>query len=256
MNAAANRLSPGQFLAGVRSVAAREVGAAFDGAVAYVYVIAFVVLSNSIFMNDFFLSGRAEMRGFFEMMPLLLAFFLPAVTMRLLAEERRQRTLEMLLTLPIVPLQAVLGKYLAALTLLLAFMAGSLPVVIMLKVLGNPDMGLVVSGYLGLFLLGAMFLAFGLFLSSLVQDQIVAFVTSTLLGFAFVLTGNDRVVAVLDGLWPSAGLGTSLYEGFSIAPHYGAFVGGLVSLSAVLYFTLFAALFLWLTALVLQRHRT
>jgi len=255
MNAAANRLSPGQFLAGVRHVAARELGAAFDGAVAYVYVIAFVVLSNSIFMNDFFLSGRAEMRGFFELMPLLLAFFLPAVTMRLLAEERRQRTLEMLLTLPIVPLQAVLGKYVAALALLLLFMAGSLPVVVMLCVLGNPDPGLIASGYLGLFLLGAMFLAFGLFLSSLSQDQIVAFVTSTLLGFAFVLTGNDRVVAVLDGAWPAAGLGTLLYESFSVMPHYEALVGGVVSLAAVLYFGLFSALFLWLCALVLQRHR-
>ncbi len=252
---AANRLSAGQFAAGARTVAAREVGAAFDGAIAYVYVIAFVVLSNSIFMNDFFLSGRAEMRGFFELMPLLLAFFLPAVTMRLLAEERRQRTLELLLTLPLVPLQVVLGKYAAALTLLLLFMAGSLPVVVMLCVLGDPDPGLVVSGYLGLFLLGAMFLAFGLFLSSLVQDQIVAFVTSTLLGFAFVLTGNDRVVAVLDGLWPAAGLGTLLYEGFSISPHYQAFVGGVVGLPARLYFGLSSALFLWLCALVLQRHR-
>jgi ABC-2 type transport system permease protein len=252
---AGNRLSPGQFVAGVRSIAAREAGAAFDGAIAYVYVIAFVVLSNSIFMNDFFLSGRAEMRGFFELMPLLLAFFLPAVSMRLLAEERRQRTLEMLLTLPLVPLQVVLGKFAAALLLLLLFMAGSLPVVFMLFRLGDPDPGLLVSGYLGLFLLGAMFLSFGLFLSSLVQDQIVAFVTSTLLGFAFVLTGNDRVVAVLDGLWPAAGLGTALYEGFSIAPHYQAFVGGVVSLPALLYFTLFPALFLWLCALVLQRHR-
>ena len=253
---AANRLSPAQFAGGVRTVAAREIGAAFDGAIAYVYVIAFVVLSNSIFMNDFFLSGRAEMRGFFELMPLLLAFFLPAVTMRLLAEERRQRTLEMLLTLPIVPLQAVLGKYVAALFLLLLFMAGSLPVVVMLHALGNPDPGLIVSGYLGLFLLGAMFLAFGLFLSSLVQDQIVAFVTSTLLGFAFVLTGNERVVAVLDGLWPKAGLGTLLYESFSVAPHYAGFVSGVVSLAAVLYFGLMSALFLWLCALVLRRHRT
>lgn len=253
---AANRLSAGQFLAGVRHVAAREVGAAFDGAVAYVYLVAFTVLSNSIFMNEFFLGGRAEMRAFFELMPLLLAFFLPAVTMRLLAEERRQRTLELLLTLPIVPLQAVLGKYVAALVLLAAFMAGSLPVVVMLHVLGDPDPGLIVSGYLGLFLLGAMFLAFGLFLSSLSQDQIVAFVTSTLLGFAFVLTGEDRVVAVLDGLWPAAGAGTLLYESFSVAPHYRALVGGAVTLPALLYFGGFAALFLWLCALVLQRQRT
>jgi len=253
---AANRLSPAQFAGGVCTVAAREVGAAFDGAIAYVYVIAFVVLSNSIFMNDFFLSGRAEMRGFFEAMPLLLAFFLPAVTMRLLAEERRQRTLEMLLTLPIVPLQAVLGKYVAALALLLLFMAGSLPVVVMLCVLGHPDPGLIASGYLGLFLLGAMFLAFGLFLSSLSQDQIVAFVTSTLAGFALVLCGHERVASVLDGLFPSLALGSFLRENVSVLPPYGEFVRGIVRLSAASYFALVSGVFLWATALVLERNRS
>ena len=248
-------ITPARFGRGALLVAGRELAAAFDGPVAYVYLVAFTLLANGIFMNEFFLSGNADMRAWFELMPLLLAFFLPAVTMRLVAEERRQRTLELLLTLPIVPGQAVLGKFLAAFALYLVLLSGSLPIVVMLGALGDPDLGLILCGYLGLLGLGAMFVAFGLFLSSLSGDQIVAFVSSTLLGFAFVLTGQDRVAAVLDGLAPAWQPGTLLRDGFSVVPHYEAFVAGAIPLSGGFYFAAFTLLFLWLTALVLQRHR-
>jgi ABC-2 type transport system permease protein len=252
---ASNRLSPAEFAAGVRVVAGRELGAYFSSGIAVVYTIAFVVLSNSIFMNEFFLSGRIDMRPYFELMPLLLAVFLPAVTMRSWAEERKGRTIELLLTLPIVPLQAALGKFLAALGLYAFFLLGSVPIVIMLAVLGQPDFGQVAAGYLGLLGLGMLLLSAGAFLSALSGDQIIAFVTSALLAFALVLAGNDRVVAVLDGLFPQLGLGTLLLETVAIAPHYDAFVAGTVSLAAVAYFGLTSAAFLWISALVLERHR-
>jgi ABC-2 type transport system permease protein len=255
VSAAAARLGAGQFLSGALVIAGRELAAFFDGGIAYVYTIAFTLLANSIFMNEFFLAGTADMRAYFELMPLLLAFFLPAVTMRLWAEERKQRTIELLLTLPIVPLQAVAGKYLAALALFAFFLLGSLPIVVMLGVLGQPDGGLLLAGYLGLFGLGALFLAFGSFLSSLSSDQIVAFVTSTLLGFLLVLSGNDRVVAVVDGLFPALALGSLLRESFSVLPHYESFLAGTVSLASALYFGLLALLFLWLNALVLEKSR-
>jgi ABC-type Na+ efflux pump permease subunit len=255
LSAVDNRLSPAAFVAGVRTVAARELGAYFDSSIAYVYTIAFVLLSNSIFMNEFFLSGTVDMRPFFDLMPLLLPVFLPAITMRLWAEERKQRTMELLLTLPIVPLQATLGKYVAALGLYLFFLLGSVPIVIMLLVLGDPDLGQITAGYLGLACLGALFLAFGTFLSALTGDQIVAFVTSTALGFGFVLTGHERVVTVVDGLFPTLGLGTLLYENLSIVPHYDAFVAGTVSLPSLAWFVLLSAGFLWVNALVLEKSR-
>jgi ABC-type transport system involved in multi-copper enzyme maturation permease subunit len=248
-------MPPGAFVAGVVTVAARELGAYFDSSIAYVYTIAFVVLSNSIFMNEFFLSGTVDMRPFFDMMPLLLAVFLPAVTMRLWAEERKQRTMELLLTLPLLPLQATLGKYVAALGLYLFFMLGSAPIVVMLLVLGDPDLGQVAAGYLGLLCLGALFLSSGTFLSALSGDQIVAFVTSAALAFGFVLTGNERVVTVLDGLFPALAPGTLLYENVSIAPHYDAFVAGTVSITAVTWFALLSAGFLWVNAIVLEKSR-
>ncbi|MFO0872997.1 MAG: ABC-2 transporter permease [Phycisphaerales bacterium] len=252
----AGAITPIRWLRGVRLIAARELASSFDSPIAYVFTIAFVVLSNSIFMNDFFLAGRAEMTGFFELMPLLLAFFLPAITMRLWAEERRHRTIELLLTMPIVPSQAVVGKYLAALSLHLVLLCGSLPIVIMVLVLGKPDPGLIVAGYAGLVLLGAMFLAMGSCLSALSGDQVIAFVLATVLGFAFVLSGDDRVVTVLDGLAPRLACGTLLRDSLSIAPHFGAFVRGIVRLASVLYFMLFTACFLWLNTLVLRWIRT
>ncbi len=240
---------------GVLLIAGRELSAYFDSSIAYVYTIAFVLLANSIFMNEFFLVGTVDMTAFFDLMPLLLAFFLPAITMRLWAEERRQRTIEVLLTLPIRTIQAVLGKYLAALGLFGLFLVGSLPIPIMLFALGDPDPGLIASGYLGLVLFGALFLAFGAFLSALSGDQIVAFVVSTVLGFALVLSGNDQVTAVIDGLAPELAIGTFLHESVSVLPHYDTFVRGAIDLSSLFFFGVLSALFLWANALVLDANR-
>ncbi len=249
-------LSTAEFIDGVKLIAARELSAYFDSRIAYVYSIAFAILANSVFMNEFFLAGRVEMRGFFERLPLLFAVFLPAISMRLWAEERRQRTIELLLTLPVAPVQAALGKFLAALGLLAVFLASSLPIVVMLAVLGKPDFGLILAGYLGVACLGALFLAFGMFFSALSGDQITAFVSSALVAFLLVLTGNDKVVAVLDGLLPALSPGTLLCQSISIAPHYDAFVRGSVELPALIYFAGLTAFFVGLTVIVLERNRT
>jgi ABC-2 type transport system permease protein len=250
------RVSLGAFVSGVRIVARRELGAYFDSAIAYVYTIGFVVLANSVFMQEFFLTGTADMTSYFQRMPLLLAIFLPAVTMRLWAEERKQRTIELLLTLPIVPLQAVCGKFVAALLLYALFLVGSLPIVVMLVALGSPDLGLIAAGYVGLLALGSLLLALGLFLSALSADQIVAFVATAFCAFALVLLGNERVVAVLDGLAPKLAAGTLLAESISVGPPYETFVAGSVELSALVFFGAFTAVFLWLCAHALQHKRT
>ncbi|MBX3373417.1 MAG: hypothetical protein KF817_06250 [Phycisphaeraceae bacterium] len=236
-------------------VARRELGAYFDSSIAYVYLTGFIVLANAVFMNDFFLAGRAEMTAWFESLPLMLAVFLPAVTMRLWAEERKQRTLESLLTLPIVPLQAIAGKYLAALSLHFVFLAGSLPIPVMLVVLGEPDPGLIAGGYLGAILLGGLLIALGMCLSALSGDQIVAFVLSTVIGVFLVLLGDDRVATILDGLVPAFHVGSILRDAISVTPRFEAFVRGLVELGAVAWFILLAAVLLALNALLLERLR-
>lgn len=248
-------LRPG-FARGTRIVAGRELSAAFESGIAYVYTIAFAVLANSIFMNQFFLAGHVDMGPWFDAMPLLLAVFLPAVTMRSWAEEKRQRTIELLLTLPLRPAQAILGKLLAALGLFGVFALSSLPIVAMLVTLGEPDFGRIAGGYLGLALLGLLFLSFGQFLSAVSADQITAFVLTALLAFLLVLTGDERVVAVLDGLAPGLAVGTFVHDHVSVVPHYEAFARGVVALPSVLYFLGLSAAFLWLNALLLERTRS
>jgi len=252
----ANRLTTREAITGVREIFVRELAGYFDSNIAYVYTIAFTLLANSQFMNDFFLAGTAEMAPFFHRLPFLLAFFVPAVTMRLWAEEKKTRTIELLLTLPIFPVQAVLGKYVAALGLFLAFLVGTLPIPVMLMVLGSPDLGTIVSGYLGLTFLAGFFLALGMFFSALSADQIVAFVLSALAGLILVLTGDDRVVAILDGLSPALSVGTLLYEHLSVIPHYEAMVRGVIGLEQLAYFGLLSLLFLWLNVRVLELDRT
>jgi len=251
-----NKMSPGTFVDGTLVVARRELSATFDTPIAYVYTIAFALLANSIFMNEFFLTGTVDMGSFFGVLPLLLAFFVPAITMRLWAEERKQRTIEFLLTLPILPAQAILGKFLASLGLIGVLAATSFPIPIMLAVLGEPDLGLIASGYLGFVLLGSLLLAVGMLASALSTDQIVSFVAATLGGFLLVLSGDPRVVAVLDGVSPGLALGTNLADSFSALPHFEDLARGVIELSALIYFIALPAALLWTTSLVLERNRS
>ncbi len=250
-----NRLSLGQFVAGVRTVARRELSAYFDSPIAYVVVIAFALLANSIFMNEFFLAGRLEMDAYFDALPLLLAVFLPAITMRLWAEERQRRTIEFLLTLPIRASQAVVGKYLAAASLLVLLLASSLPIPLMLQSLGEPDLGRIFAGYLGALLFGGLLLSLGELLSALASDQIVAFVTTVLAGFALVLLGDERVTSVLDGLAPGLHPGSFLYETVAATPRYELFTSGIVDSAGLIYFVGLTAACLGLGGVVLTRSR-
>ena len=251
----ATRLSRGEFASGVRIIISRELEAYFDSPIAYVYSAVFLVLSSAMFMNTFFLAAVVDMSAYFEVLPYLLIPFVAAITMRTWSEERAQGTLELLLTLPLRPFQVVLGKYLAALCFYAFILLGSMPIVIMLIWLGDPDGGLILCSYLGALFLGAFFLAFGLFASCLSRDQIVAFVLAVLFGSAFVLSGHDKVVEVADGFTPGWQLGTWLYESVSVMPRYQSFGRGILGAGDVLYFVLMSAFFLWMNEIALQRSR-
>ncbi len=240
-------------MAGSLLVARREVRAYFDSPIAYITAAVFLVLAGTSFMNSFFLAGVIDMRPFFDTLPFLLIPFLPALTMRSWSEEHAQGTVELLLTLPLQPLQIVVGKYGAALFYYALILTGSLPIVAMLVWLGEPDLGLIFCGYLGAFLLGALFLAFGQFLSSLTHNQIVAFALAALLASILVFSGDPRVVEVVDGLAPLWQPGTAISDSISCLPHYEAFVSGLIGVDHLLYFLLMSGFFLWLTQVGLRR---
>jgi ABC-2 type transport system permease protein len=250
-------LSPrSSLLGGSGTIAAREFAAWFDSGVATASTVAALLLANSIFMNEFFLAGRVDMSPFFARLPVLLVLFLPAQSMRLWAEERRTRTFEVLVTLPLSSFALVLGKYLAALALYALFLVGTAPIVIMLCTLGSPDLGLLASGYLGAFCFGALLLALGEVLSALSPDQVVAFVLAALVSAVLVLSGDERVVAILDGLSPRLGIGTWIYESLSAMPHYEELVSGVASLPALAYFAGLSALCLALCTAAVRRLRT
>ena len=242
-------------MAGTKIVLGRELEAYFDSPIAYIYAAVFLVLSSTIFMNSFFLKAVVDMSAYFDILPFLLIPFIPAITMRSWAEERAQHTFELLMTLPLHAFQVVLGKYLAALCFYGIILLGSIPLVVMLLWLGEPDLGIISTSYLGAILLGAFFLAFGLFVSGLTQDQIVAFVLATLLGFVFVLSGHEKVVEIIDGLTPNWQMGTWLYQSISVMPHYEAFGRGLISLEALLYFILLSGFFVWLNEITLRQSK-
>lgn len=252
MNARA--VSQTSALRGVRVVFARELAAVFDSPVAYVYLIGGLLLSGSLFMNEFFLTGRLDMTPFFDALAPIAGLLLPALTMRLWAEDLKTRTFELWMTLPLAPWQIVLGKYAAALSLWIVFLVGSTPIVVMLAWLGEPDLGLIASGYLGAALLGGLFLAVGLFASSLSKDQVVAFVVTVVCCALLLASGHPKTVAMLDGQVP--GLGRGLASSASALPHYEDFVRGLVSLASSLWFVGVSAVFLGLNASVVARNRT
>jgi ABC-2 type transport system permease protein len=244
------------FWRGVRLVAAREVGATFDSTIAYAATIASLVAVNALFMNEFFLAGKLDMTPFFELVPIVLVLLAPAISMRAWSEDLKTRTFELWMTLPLSPWQVVLGKYAANLVLHAIFLAGTLPIVIMLCALGSPDLGRIAAGYLGAFFLGGAFLALGAFFSSLTPDQITAFLTSAFTAFALLFTGHPRVVAVLDGLAPKLSIGTFLSDHVSCLPHYDAFVRGSIALPACLWFMLASFAFLFATTISVQKNRT
>jgi ABC-2 type transport system permease protein len=223
--------------------------------VALVVAAGFAVLANTAFMNEFFLSGRVDLSPWFAQLPWLYLVFLPAISMRGWSEERRTRTYEVLLAFPLTPLQLVLGKLAAALVVLALVLASSVPIVAMLLWLGAPDPGLVVGGYLAAFAAGALLLALGLAISCLCRDQVTAFVLSVLAAAALVLSGHERVVAVLDGLAPALAAGSLLREGLSLLPHYERLARGLVDLPALVYFAGGLALCIGANALAVARVR-
>jgi ABC-2 type transport system permease protein len=228
----------------------RELAAYFISPLGYIFIIVFLMLSVGLFMTPFFTVLNADMRAFFTTLPIILCIFLPAVTMRLWAEERKQNTWEMLLTFPMRSHELVLGKFLAGLVFFLLALAGTLTIPLMLAWLGNPDPGPIIGAYLGTILLGAFFLALGLFISGMCNDQIVAFVVTLLLCFTAFLLGTGFIATYIDSAWP--GLGSFLADVAGLTTHYSPFTRGILSVSNVLYFLVWTAVFLFLNALFLD----
>ena len=229
----------------VLTILRRDLGAYFTSPIGYIFMMVFVSISVGLmFTITFFVQPIADMRPFFGSLPILLCVFVPAVTMRLWAEERKENTWELLLTFPMKACELVIGKYFAALVFYCTALAATCTVPLMLSSLGNPDNGAVLAGYLGAVLLGAFFLAIGTFFSGFFKDQILAFVVTLLACIATFLVGNQFVQSYIDSAIP--GLGTLLAELIGLSGHYDAFARGVIELADVLFFLAWIVVFLFL----------
>lgn len=234
----------------ILTILTRDLAAYFTSPIGYIFMIVFVTISVGLYITTFFTFPVADMQPYFINLPLFLCIFIPAVTMRIWAEERKENTWEMLLTFPMKAWELVLGKFLACLIFFCATLFATVTVPFMLISLGNPDMGAILSGYFGTVLLGAFFLSVGIFFSGFYKDQIVAFVVTLLACFGIFLLGTGFIAAYIDGMLP--GWGTLLGELVGLSDHYAAFTRGVIEIADILYFLAWTAVFLFLNIIYID----
>ncbi len=207
----------------------REVAAYFTSVVAYFVVILFLVIMGALFWLDYFREiNNLSLRGFFEQAPLFLAFFAPAITMGSIADEKRTGTLELMMTMPVSDSSIVIGKFLAATTLLAVVFAMTLPYPYTLSLLGDLDWGAVVAGYVGLILLGASYASIGIMTSSWTREQVVAILS------AFSICFTLYVVGIFFGR--TDGAVASVVQYVSTGYHFGNLARGVIDLRDVVYY--------------------
>ena len=186
-------------MSNVWTIARKEFAAYFNSPIAYIVIVLFLVVTSVLFFfpQGFFVIGQASLRAFFSLLPWTLVFFIPPITMRLFAEEKKLGTIEVLMTLPVRDHEAVLGKFLGAYGFVLAMLAFTLSLPLTVAWLGDPDPGPILGGYVGALLLAASYVAIGLFVSSLTENQIIAFIVSAVALVALVLIGDQGMLAWL-----------------------------------------------------------
>ncbi|MGA1203041.1 MAG: ABC transporter permease subunit [Planctomycetota bacterium] len=241
-------------MSGTLAIYRRELKAYFDTPIAAIFIAILVGLLSYFLFKDslFFVRERAEMRIFFRQIPAVLMVFAPVITMRLWADEYRVGTAEILGSLPISTRSLVLGKYLAALTVLAAALVCTIGVPISIARLGEPDWGPIIGGYIGSFLLGSFFIALGCWTSSLSENQVISMLIAVLVGVIFTFILTPRLAAVIAG--ESATLARAV-EGLGVTSHFDSIERGVLALRDVSYFLLGTLFFLTLNAFQVESRR-
>lgn len=231
----------------------RELRAYFATPVAYVFIVIFLLLTGyftfSQRMGSFFETGQASLAPFFTWHPMLYMVFVPAIAMRLWAEERRSGTIEALMTLPVTMPQAVLGKFLAAWAFIGIALVLTFPYWITVSWLGDPDHGVIVASYLGSLFMAGAYLAIGSCISALTRNQVIAFVVSVTVCLAFTLSGLEDVAE-----WVPATVADGLAS-LSFLTHFDAITRGVVDARDLLYFASLMALWLFANAVAVERGK-
>jgi ABC-2 type transport system permease protein len=238
----------------ILTIAHRELAAYFATPVATVFIVIFLVLQGTLTFNlgNFFDRGQADLNPFFSFLPWVFLLLVPAITMRLWAEERRLGTIELLLTLPITQTQAVLGKFLAAWAFCAIALVLTFPIVLTVLYLGRPDMGVIASGYIGSLLIAGAFLSIGSAMSALTRNQVIAFVLGVAVCFLFAAASYPLVTDFLNRNTPVM---AEVARRFAIIDRYEDFTRGLISLRDLVFFTTFIGFWLFLTTVLVDQRK-
>jgi ABC-2 type transport system permease protein len=239
----------------VKTIAKRELVGYFDSPVAYVFIVIYLLLAGffTFTFGAFFDRGEASLTAFFMWMPWLLLFLVPALGMRLWSEERRSGTIELLLTLPVTPWQAILGKFLASWIFIAIAMALTFPVWLTVNWLGDPDNGVILAGYIGSWLLAGAYLAVSCMTSAITRNQVVSFILAVVICLGLVVVGFAPVTDLL-ARWAAPWLVESA-AGFSVLTHFDGFQKGVIDSRDFVFFASVIGFALFVTSVILRGHR-
>ena len=225
----------------------RELASYFASPIAYIVTGLFLIITGVMFFTAFYLQNRASMRNLFQLLPMILSFFIPALTMRVYAEEKRVGSIETLYTLPVTEFDVTLGKFLASFTASVIMLAPTLLYLLGMLPFGRPDAGPVIGGYIGALFLCAAFSAIGIFASSITKNQIIAFFTAFII--CIVLTMISEFLIFLPA--PVVGF----LQFVSANEHFTSISRGIIDTRDLVYFISLTALFFSLTVITQEKER-
>ncbi|MFZ0451453.1 MAG: ABC transporter permease subunit [Desulfatiglandaceae bacterium] len=243
-------------MSNTKAIIKRELSGYFGSPVAYVFIVIFLLLSGffTFSVSHFYEQGQADLRAFFQWLPWIFLFLIPAVAMRLWADERRTGTIELILTLPATLTELVIGKFVAAWIFLSIALFLTFPLVITVAYLGNPDPGGIICGYVGSFLMAGAYLSVGSMTSAMTRNQVISFIISVVICFFLVLAGWPPVTQILSGwapLWLVSGISS-----FSFMSHFNALQRGVLDLRDLVYYLSVIFFMLFATGVTLQNRKS
>lgn len=233
-------------------IARRELAGYFTTPVAYVFIVIFLAVSGAFtfYIGGFFDRGQADLQPFFSFHAWLYLLLIPAISMRLWAEERKSGTIELLMTLPVTALEAVIGKFVAAWLFSGVALALTFPLWITVNYLGNPDNGVIVASYLGSFVMAGAFLAIGASISALTKNQVIAFIIGATVCFLFTMSGVELVLDYFRGWAPD--LLVETIASMSFLTNFQAISKGVIDVRQIVYFGSLIFVWLWINLLILD----
>ena len=236
----------------IRIIAKRELGAYFGTPLAYVFVVIFVALTGAFafYVGNFFQRSQADLLSFFSYHPWLYLMLVPAVAMRLWAEERKSGTIELLMTLPVAPWEAIVGKFLAAWAFIGVALALTFPMWITVNFLGSPDNGVIAASYLGSLLMAGAFLAIGSCISALTKNQVIAFIVASAICFVFVMSGQELVLNSFRSWAPD--FVVTAVASMSFLTHFDQVAKGVIDLPDIIFYVSLIAFWLFANAIAVE----